>query len=269
MHPQISVSSICFIGEPLNDVVRHWDDVGARRVSLLSPDVLKNDLSALRTALAERRLETVTHNFMRDLSVEPRQEHWQAARTTLTSLIHRVAELGGRSIYMLTGGFGKLTWEEAADRFSAAIAPCLPIADSAGVRLAIENTPPLYGDLHIAHSLRDAVKLAELAGIGVCIDLSTCWTESGLKESIERAVPRCAVVQVSDYVCGDRALPARAVPGDGAIQLERTIKWLLDAGYDGCFDLELIGPRIDKEGRVAAVRRAAQNVGEILSRLGA
>lgn len=267
MHPRISVSSICFIGEPLNDVVRHWEDVGARRVSLLSPDVLAQDLPTLQAALAGRQLETVTHNFLTDLSAEPREDHWQAAQATLTSLIAHVAELGGRSIYMLTGGFGKLTWEEAAERFSAAIAPCLSIASNAGVKLAIENTPPLYGDLHIAHSLRDAVKLAELAGIGVCIDLPTCWTESGLKESIERAVPRCAVVQVSDYVCGDRSLPARAVPGDGAIQLERTIKWLLDAGYDGAFDLELIGPRIDREGRVAAVRRAAQNVGEILRSL--
>ncbi len=32
---------------------------------------------------------------------------------------------------------------------------------------------------------------------------------------------------------GDRFLPARAVPGDGAIPLERILGWLLEAGYLG------------------------------------
>lgn len=268
MHPRISVSSICFIGEPFADVVRHWEELHARRVSLMSPQVLTETQDMLQAALggSGRQLETVTHNFLRDLSAGA--EDWASARAILTTLIQRVAALGGRSIYMLTGGFGTLTWEGAAQRFSEAIAPCLSIARDAGVRLAIENTPGLYGDLHIAHSLRDTLALAEMAGIDVCIDLPTCWTEAGLKDSISRAIPRCAVVQVADYVCGDRSLPARAVPGDGGIQLRRTFQWLLDAGYDGAFDLELIGPRIDREGRVAAVRRAAQNVGEILKGLG-
>jgi hypothetical protein len=43
---------------------------------------------------------------------------------------------------------------------------------------------------------------------------------------------------------------------------------MLDAGYAGTFDIELIGPRIDREGRVAAVRRAAENLGAILRSLG-
>ena len=267
MHPRISDSSICFLGEPFAEVVRHWEALDARRVSLMSPQVLTEDDGVLQAALggSGRQLETVTHNFMRDLSAG--EEHWAPARATLTTLIQRVAALGGRSIYMLTGGFGPLTWEDAAQRFTDAIAPCRAIAREAGVRIAIENTPGLYGDLHIAHSLRDTVTLAEMAGIDVCIDLPTCWTEAGLKESIARALPRCAVVQVADYVCGDRALPARAVPGDGAIQLRRTFQWLLDASYEGAFDLELIGPRIDQEGRVAAVRRAARNVGEMLETL--
>jgi sugar phosphate isomerase/epimerase len=127
----------------------------------------------------------------------------------------------------------------------------------------------LYADNHIAHSLRDALALAEMADIGVCIDLYACWAEAGLRESIERALPRLQLVQISDYVYGDRALPCRAVPGDGAVPLARILEWLLAAGYAGAFDLELIGPRIDREGRLRAVRRAAQYVGEMLRGLGA
>ena len=59
------------------------------------------------------------------------------------------------------------------------------------------------------------------------------------------------------------------VPGDGAIPLERLLGELLEAGYTGVFDLELVGPRIESEGNRAASRRAAERISEILTRLGA
>jgi sugar phosphate isomerase/epimerase len=101
------------------------------------------------------------------------------------------------------------------------------------------------------------------------MDFFACWAEAGLQESIKRAMPRLQLAQVCDYVYGDKSMPCRAVPGDGAIPIKRMIGWLLDAGYTGAFDLELPGPRIQKEGAVAAVRRSADKVGEILQSLGA
>ena len=49
-------------------------------------------------------------------------------------------------------------------------------------------------------------------------------------------------IQLSDYVLGDRALPARAVPGDGAIPIESFLGQALAGGYAHGFDLELLGP---------------------------
>ena len=76
-------------------------------------------------------------------------------------------------------------------------------------------------------------------------------------------------VQVSDYVLGDRTTPCRAVPGDGAIPLERLIGEIRDAGYEGLFDLELVGPRIEAEGARAATSRAAEYLSELLVKFGA
>ena len=45
--------------------------------------------------------------------------------------------------------------------------------------------------------------------------------------------------------------------------------WALDAGYAGAFDLELLGPRIDQEGRTAACRRTADWLGDFLRARGA
>lgn len=86
---------------------------------------------------------------------------------------------------------------------------------------------------------------------------------------MQRALPRTALIQLSDYVLGDRALPNRAVPGDGAIPIETFVARVLAGGYKHGFDLELIGPRIDREGRLESSRRACDVVGAMLARLGA
>jgi sugar phosphate isomerase/epimerase len=59
------------------------------------------------------------------------------------------------------------------------------------------------------------------------------------------------------------------VPGDGVIPLDRILGDVLEAGYQGVFDIELVGPRIAAEGPRAATQRAAQAISEILTRLGA
>jgi sugar phosphate isomerase/epimerase len=270
MHPRISVHQVCFSGISPLEFADCCRALGARRVSLIAAALAAGELSSLRAVLSagERRIESLTHVFMPG-HLSPEAADWQAPRAELDRLIDVAAQLGARSVYMLTGGHGDLGWEQAAAAFSAAIAPCVVRAREAGVGLMIETALPLYADLHIAHSLRDALTLAEMADLGVCIDLFHCWTEAGLQESIARAMPRCGLIQVSDYVYGDRALPSRAVPGDGALPLARLLKWALDAGYDGAFELELLGPRIDGEGRAEAVARAAAALGTMLRSLGA
>ena len=270
MHERVSVNALCFPGADLPELAKYWRELAPRRISFMSA-LLGTDLSLPRGILEAGgyRFESMTHLLFAGGHVQAREEAWGEERAKLSRLIDAVAALGGRSIYFMTGGHGDLTWERAAESFSAALAPCAARAQAAGIRLMVEPAPQLYADMHIAHSLRDALTLAEMAGIGVCIDLYGCWMEAGLKQTLERAMSRCWLIQVADYVYGDRAVPSRAVPGDGSIPIRRILDWALSAGYAGAFDLELIGPRIDTEGRLEATRRAAHNVGELLQSLGA
>lgn len=270
MHPQISVNSICFLDQSLEQQAGFWRSLNAHRVSLVGPHLDAEGIDAARRALVSGNycVETIVHPFSSTIPLSTDKSSWAVPRARLSTQIHVAAELGAQSIYMTTGGHGGLTWEQAAETFAQAIAPCVEQAKSEGIALMIENAPPQYADLHIAHTLRDTLTLAEIANIGVCIDLFSCWTEADLKHTIERTIPRCHLIQVSDYVCGDRSLPARAVPGDGNMPLQRLFEWILGAGYQGVFDLELLGPRIDAEGRVEATQRAAVAVGNQLDALG-
>jgi len=270
MHERISVNSLCFPGTPLHEQAAYWRDLAPRRVSFVSAQLI-GDLSPAHEALKTGRykVETVTHQFRSGRHVSQEDDSWRDDRARLMEVIEAAKTLGAQSIYMLTGGHGSLVWEDAAECFAAAVAPCVAKANEAGIALLVENAMPLYADVHIAHSLRDTIRLAEMAGIGICIDVFGCWLEADLRASIERAMPRCKLMQLSDYVYGDRSLPCRAIPGDGAIPLRAILQWALGAGYTGAFDLELIGPRITGLGCVEAVRKAAAHVGAILHSLGA
>lgn len=269
MNSRISVNQICFPGATIAQLGDYWKALQVNRVGCLSAPVLDSNFDALRDVLQKNnlQLETIAHVFMAGSNLSSR-ESLESSRHRLSELIDKAERLGARSIYMMTGGRGDLSWEQAAENFSEAIAPCLAQANNAGIVLAIENAPSLYADVHIAYSLRDALTLAEMAGVGICIELFACWSEAGLAALFERAAARCCLVQVSDYVYGDRSLPARAVPGDGAIPLPQIIEWLSIVGYEGAFDIELIGPRIDREGHFAAAKRAAIYFDGLLGELG-
>jgi sugar phosphate isomerase/epimerase len=116
------------------------------------------------------------------------------------------------------------------------------------------------------HTLRDAIDLAQRTGVGVCMEVNACWVERGLGDTIATGVQagQIRLVQLSDFVVGTKSTPDRAVPGDGDIPLPRIVGQLLAAGYEGAFDIEIIGPRIEAEGYDAAVSRSLAYVSELL-----
>ncbi|OBB68442.1 sugar phosphate isomerase/epimerase [Mycobacterium sp. 852014-50255_SCH5639931] len=263
-HERLSVHSVTFYGDPLEAMEAHWAALGVSRLSILDSQLLDPEFPMLLRG-NDYTVEAVYHLFAGGaLANDPR-----AARAALCAVIDAAAAVGARTVYLLTGGRGDLTWAQAAERFCAMVAPCVAHAKTAGVALAIENASSLYADIHLAHTLRDTVALAEMGDLSVCLDVFHCWAEGDFEAMVQRALPRTALIQLSDYVLGDRALPGRAVPGDGTIPIEAFAAEALAGGYPHGFDLELIGPRIDREGRLESARRACDVVGAMLDRLGA
>ncbi len=269
VHPRISLHQVAFVRNGTPAFVDFCRKNSVPNMTLASSLIVgQNDVEIIKTSAVEGgpKASTVNHPFALFPNLE--EDAGQAGQKLLQA-IDVAASIGAGAIYLQTGGRGKLDWEQAASRFIELLAPCKEAADKRGISLLVENASPFNIDIHIAHTLADTIALAELAEIGVCIDLQPCWGEAGLPQLFRRAMPITKLVQVSDYVMGDRVAPCRAVPGDGAVPLERLISDLLDAGYEGLFDLELVGPRIDQEGAAAASIRAVEWLSRRLTALGA
>ena len=174
MHDRLSVHSVTFYSATLAELDQHWRALGLRRLSLIDAQLSEPELTELLQGNGYS-VESVYHLF--------------AARDGLFRVVDAAAAVGARTIYMLTGGRGGLTWEQAAEQFCYAVTPCVRAADDAGVTLAIENASSLYADIHFAHTLRDTITLAEMAGLGICIDLFHCWAEADFAALVNRG--RC------------------------------------------------------------------------------
>lgn len=257
------------VTEPTAAFIDHCRAIGVGEMTLVTPLLMQpGGVEEAQRELAKGgpRAAVVNHPIAMGSSLD---RVGSEETEKLSQAIDIAATLGAPVIYLVSGGRGSLLWEDAARRFADLIAPCLPSAREKGVQLTVEIASALNADMHIAHTLDDTVRLAEIAGIGVCIELNACWYEANLKEKFRRAMPLTGLVQVCDYVLGDRFTPNRAVPGDGVVPLEWLLGNLLELGYAGVFDLELVGPRIQNEGPRDATKRAAENLSEILVKLGA
>jgi sugar phosphate isomerase/epimerase len=179
--------------------------------------------------------------------------------------IDTATQVGASHIVFTTGPFAPLAWDEAADALEAALAPVLVEARAAGVDLAIEHTNSLRVDVGFVHTLRDAIDLARRLDRGVCLEMNACWAERDLIAKIPRGVARIRLVLVSDFTIGTIASSQRLVPGDGDIPIARIIADLLTAGYEGPFELELIGDAIVSEGYDTAMPRAVRALDELLA----
>lgn len=262
MHRAISINTLCFQPTNLGELADRVARLGARGISPDLDQVMAFGVSASARAIrgAGLKVATLTHRaFGYATAAET-----AAARDRLMRTIDVAGQIGAGTITMTTGGRRAFTWLQAAEAFAEAMAPCVEAARKAGVGLGIEPTSHLYSDVSIAHRLSDAATLARMAGIGVIIDLFACWVDADIEAAIANAAPLTALVQVSDYVHGDRGLPCRAVPGDGAVPLDRLVPAIVRAGFTGWFDLEIIGPRLQAEGEDAGLRRAGDYIGKLL-----
>jgi len=169
------------------------------------------------------------------------------------------AALGADCLMVLPGSAIGWSWEESAARARPLIESLLPFAEQAGVRIGLEPTSQLRMDLAFMHSFDEALDFVDgidSPWLGVVLELNNAWIERGLYDNLQRRMRRIALVQVSDFKVGTLEASARMVIGDGDIPLRRICAALAAAGYDGWYDIELIGPAIELEGYEAVVPRA-------------
>lgn len=268
MHSRVSLSAISTYDWPLERDLAFYAGAGITNVGVSVAKVEQAGWDTGTAAVLDAGLRVTNLIGVGPFRLDAPHE-WDAQRERIRRTLDGAAALDAECVVFTTGPAGRLTWEDAADAFAAALAPSLHDARQRGIQLAIEHTNSLRVDVGFVHTLRDVLDLARRLEVGVCMEINACWAERDLAATIADGIDAIRLVQVSDFAVGTLSTPNRLVPGDGDIPLERILGDVLAAGYGGCFDLELIGPRIDDEGYAAAAQRAIERLTALLSTLGA
>jgi sugar phosphate isomerase/epimerase len=264
MHPRVSINTLSSINWPLERDLACLRELGAHHISFPMLKI-ESDPAAGIAAIRESGLDIGC------LAASGSSASLQDdALAVLKPSIDASAKLGGPLCYFTAGKAPpRSTTDEACAALVAALKPVKAYADSVGVLLGIENNSAATRHHGFVHSVRDAVQFAEEADIQVCLELQNCWFERDLARTFRNHIGRIAMVQVSDYMPGEELRLNRRVPGDGEMPVARVIEQLLEAGYAGMFDIEILGPHIEAEGYARAIGRAADWLGETLTRCGA
>ena len=273
VHPRLSVNSVSSYMQPLAADIAMWAELGVDHVGLILPKIDDIGWDEARTLVtgAGLRVSTIFGPTYRPLDADRTApgSTWADDQRRTVETIELAASIGAASVYVCTGAAGSLTWDEAADSLAGLVAPAVARGEELGVPLLLEPTNPLRVDISFVFWQRDAMDLARRAGTKVMLDLQSCWYERGLEQVVRDNIDLVGLTQISDYVIGTTRTGDRAVPGDGDVPLERLVAMVLDAGFEGSFDLEVMGPRVEEEGYPSAVRRSVERASELLDRLGA
>ena len=266
LHPRIAVSGLCLPLLSAVDAVAEIAALGVGQTSITAARLRESGPEEVLGACQLNNVAVITTTGSIQLS---RSADLDELHDRARADIDQAATVGAASLYTLTGPRVGADWAGSVDAYVEFVGPLVDYAVGKSLALAVEPTNWLYADVNFVHSFHDALLLASRAGLGVCLDLFHVWTESGLREDIAKNLPLISNVQLSDMTAGARSLPCRTVPGEGAMPIEALLHWLLDAGYEGMFEVELGGPRSDEIGHQQATAQAVAWLNAVLLKLGA
>ena len=244
VHPRVCVSGISTWNQSLVEDLALYDALGIHTIGV-----------AMRKIESEDDIVQVRSSGLTVANVIG------VGQAGLPRAMSVAAHVSAPAIIFTTGPAGALDWDAAAEQLESSLREILPTTP----RLCLEHTNSLRVDVSFVHTLRDAIDLARRLDIFVCMEINACWAERGLARTIAEGIDRIGIAQVSDFAVGTLSTPNRLVPGDGDIPLRRIIGQLLDAGYEGVFDLELVGPKIEEEGYRSAIARSCAYLSDLLS----
>jgi sugar phosphate isomerase/epimerase len=269
MHPRISVHGLCGSTSTLSEDIDFWRSAGIDYVGVPMDklDAAGRDAGIKEILEADLRVCHVVAVKAFDLA---NPAVWDRQRQALTEVVDIGQTLSAERLCITAGPAGRLLADDAASAFTEALAPVRDYATDHDIGIAVEHNHVVRRDLSFLSNLRDAVAYARSADVKVCAEVQNFWVEYDLKHTIQSSLDVIDLVQISDWVMTDSAVPpSRAALGDGDIPLETIMAWFLEAGYEGAFDIELVGPRIDAEGYQSAVTRSVDWLAAALDRLGA
>lgn len=163
--------------------------------------------------------------------------------------IRLAGEMGAGCLIVYSGARAGHTVNHARRILKSALIELAPLADELGVALAIE---PMHAacaaDWTFLTDLEQTLATLDEVGspaVKLCFDAYHLGLAPDVVERIPQIASRLALVQLGDAKSPPQEEAHRCPLGEGIIPLPEIVAALHDAGYDGFFEVELMGEEIE------------------------
>jgi len=158
-------------------------------------------------------------------------------------------QLQAGSLVVYSGARGGHTFNHARRLIKEALKELAPLAAEKGVHLAVEPMHPgCATQFTFLTTVDEVLEIIEAVGspqVKMVFDTYHLGHDRGILERIPRIAPHVALVQLGDARQPPTAEQNRCRLGDGVIPLKEIVAAFRTAGYDGFFDVELLGEEIE------------------------
>ncbi len=157
--------------------------------------------------------------------------------------------LGASTLVVYTGPRGGHTENHSKRLFRMAMQEIIPAAQQASVSLAVEPMHRGIGrDWTFLNSVDDTLELLspfKEESVGIVFDVYQLCHGDYQLEQLNSIVNRIKLVQLADAQGPPQIEQNRFPLGQGVLPFEKVITHLENLGYEGFFEVELLGPEIE------------------------
>ena len=163
--------------------------------------------------------------------------------------VRTAAELRAPALIVYSGGRAGHTHNHARRLIKDALRELAPAAEALGVALAIEPMHPgCCRDWTFLTAFEDVLRLIDEVGSPagkMVFDTYHLGLDAGTVDHIAELVPHVALVQLGDARQAPKGEQNRCRLGEGIVPLAEIVSAFSGAGYDGFYDVELLGEEIE------------------------
>lgn len=182
--------------------------------------------------------------------------------------LRTAAALAAPTLIVYSGARAGHTYNHARRLFKDALAELAPMAAELGITLAVEPMHPgCAAEFTFLTAIDDLLALLDTVGspqVKMVLDTYHLGFDAGLPARIPQLADRIAIVQLGDARRPPAGEQNRCRLGEGVIPLGQITAALARSGYDGYYDVELIGEEVEAIDYPALLDHAKRAFAELV-----
>jgi sugar phosphate isomerase/epimerase len=187
---------------------------------------------------------------------------YEDSLTDARQAIFTARKIGAPCLIVHSGARGGHIHKHARRLFHQALDKLLPLAEEHGVKLALEPMKSdCGGEFTFFNCLDETLRLMDehpSPALALTLDTYYWGHEPSLLDRLDGLAPKLALVQLGDGREPPSKEPNRCPLGEGRIPLRQIVERILAAGYDGYFEVELLGEELESADYREIVSRSVQ-----------